>query len=168
MILLGVLVAQHSNFLKRRPIRILNIIVYGEPQGKARPRVVRRNGRSVTYTPEKTTDYEAKIRAAYIDEVGNNRLFADGDSVNLAITAFFEIPKSTSAIMRQKMVEKKVLPAKKPDIDNIAKIVMDALNPCASIGFVGAWKDDICVTSLSIRKYYSAEPGLLVYMEKNE
>lgn len=43
--------------------------VEGEPQGKARPRFSRLNGR--IYTPTKTAKYEKRIRAAYLEAGGN-------------------------------------------------------------------------------------------------
>ena len=47
------------------------------------------------------------------------------------VTAFFEPPKSISKKKRAEMLEGKIWPAKKPDSDNIAKVVLDALNGIA-------------------------------------
>lgn len=42
----------------------IKFIIPGEPQGKARPRVVRmKSGRSMSYTPDKTVAYEELVRA---------------------------------------------------------------------------------------------------------
>jgi len=49
-------------------------------------------------------------------------------------------------------------PKKKPDCDNIAKIICDALN-----GIV--YHDDSQVVDLEIRKYYSDEPKVKIRME---
>ena len=47
------------------------------------------------------------------------------------ILAYFEPPKSISKKKRAEMLEGKIWPAKKPDSDNIAKVVLDALTGIA-------------------------------------
>ena len=44
------------------------------------------------------------------------------------IIAYYEIPKSTSKKKRREMLEHRIRPTKKPDWDNIGKIVCDSLN----------------------------------------
>lgn len=127
-------------------------VVYGEPQGKARPRFTR-TGR--TYTPKKTVDYECEIRAAFQR--------ADGVitelPVSVSITALYKIPKSASKANEQKMLSDELLPCKKPDLDNIAKCVCDALNGVA-------YKDDAQVCSLNVKKRYSKEPCIIVSIKE--
>lgn len=123
-------------------------IVYGEPQGKARPRFTR-GGR--TYTPNKTVEYERQIRAAY--QLADGAMTEFPVSVN--ITALYSIPKSASKAKAQRMLSDELLPCKKPDLDNIAKCVCDALNSIA-------YKDDAQVCSLVVKKRYSKEPCIVV------
>lgn len=59
------------------------------------------------------------------------------------------------------MLNGELLPAKKPDIDNIAKAVLDALNSVA-------YRDDTQIVELQIRKQYSEKPRLEICMEKLE
>lgn len=41
----------------------IELVIPGEPRGKGRPRIVRlKNGRSGSYTPDKTVSYEELIR----------------------------------------------------------------------------------------------------------
>lgn len=123
-------------------------VVYGEPQGKARPRFTR-TGR--TYTPKKTVDYECEIRAAFQR--------ADGVitelPVSVSITALYKIPKSASKAKTSSMECGEILPIKKPDLDNIAKCVCDALNGVA-------YKDDAQVCWLKVSKKYSDDPKIEV------
>lgn len=127
-------------------------VVYGEPQGKARPRFTRTG---MTYTPKKTVDYEREIRAAF--------QLADGaiteSPVSVSITALYKIPKSASKAKEQKMLSDELLPCKKPDLDNIAKCVCDALNGVA-------YKDDAQVCSLYVKKRYSKEPCIIVSIKE--
>jgi crossover junction endodeoxyribonuclease RusA len=50
-------------------------------------------------------------------------------------------------------------PAKKPDIDKLARAVLDAITVS------GVWIDDAQVVRLNAEKNYSGEPGVLVCLE---
>ena len=50
-------------------------------------------------------------------------------------------------------------PTKKPDIDNIVKIVLDALNKMA-------FKDDNQITKLEVEKFYSEKEKIFVRIEE--
>lgn len=123
----------------------------GPPQGKARPRVVRaKSGISLTYTPDKTVAYEELVRIRYKAAAQGFR-FPDDAQVVVQITARFPIPASKSKKAQAAMRSGQIKPAKKPDCDNIVKIICDALN-----GF--AYKDDAQVILAQIAKEYADEP----------
>lgn len=126
----------------------------GVPQGKARPRVTRAGH---AYTPEKTRQYERLVRGRYLQTAGLLP-FPDGAALCAHIVASYPIPKGTSKKDRQAMLDGKILPTKKPDADNIAKIILDALN-----GY--AYKDDACVVSLSVIKAYNKTPHVTVMLD---
>ena len=56
------------------------------------------------------------------------------------------------------MLDGDILPRKKPDYDNIAKIITDALNGIA-------YKDDSQVVWANIRKLYAENPRVYVMMQ---
>lgn len=62
------------------------------------------------------------------------------------VTAFYKIPKSWTKAKKQAAMDGDITPGK-PDVDNIAKIVMDSLNKLAYL-------DDKQVNFLSVRKQY--------------
>ena len=103
----------------------VTFVVPGMPQGKGRPRFMR-NGH--TYTPDKTRKYERLIREAYLLQSGH---FYDRAVLALCIYACFPIPKSYTKKQRELIRAGKMFPLVKPDGDNIAKAVMDALNGIA-------------------------------------
>lgn len=121
----------------------IEFTVFGEPQGKARPRFTRFGK---PYTPKKTEDYEQYIREVFMDcyPRWNKPLETD---LKIIIVALFEPAKSYSKRKTADCLEGLIRPHKKPDLDNIAKVVLDALN-----GLVYA--DDKQVTDLRIRKRY--------------
>lgn len=129
----------------------IEFTVPGEPQGKARPRVTRYG----TYTPKKTVNYEKAIKNAFLSAGGRRA----ESPVKVSITAYYKIPKSASKANEQKMLSNELLPCKKPDLDNIAKCVCDALNGVA-------YKDDAQVCSLNMKKRYSKEPCIIVSIKE--
>ncbi len=132
-------------------MRNICFTVPGPPQGKARPKVVRlKNGFSHTYTPDKTVAYEELVRIRY-KAAAHGFKFGDDAQVVVQITARFQIPASKSKKIRFAMRSGQIRPAKKPDCDNIVKIVCDALN-----GF--AYKDDAQVVLAQVAKEYTDEP----------
>lgn len=129
----------------------IKFTVFGEPKGKARPRFLR-SGRA--YTPRDTAEYEDYVRTCYKQAAGQMCL-GDEAMIELSITAYFAIPKSTGKKKRAQMLSGEVLPAKKPDADNIAKIIADSLNKIA-------YHDDKQIVSLHVRKRYSDSPRVEV------
>lgn len=127
--------------------------VMGMPQGKARART----GKGYSYTPEKTVLYENLIKTSFL-AADNKKTFFDGEPVEMYITALFPIPKSTTKKDRERIRNKELFPTKKPDADNIAKVICDALNGVA-------YHDDTQVVKLSVRKAYTEdEPKVVVAM----
>lgn len=134
----------------------------GKPQGKARARTFynpKTKGMS-SMTPEKTVLYENLIATCYLQEAGEER-FSDDAYLKVRIQAFYEIPKSSTKTKKAAMASGEILPDKKPDIDNIAKAVLDALNGVA-------YRDDTQVVELQMRKKYSDRPRLEICIEELE
>lgn len=120
--------------------------VPGKPQGKPRPRFSSRGKYVHAFTPKSSLDYEKKIRDAYI-EAGGGKI--DG-GVAISISAYFEIPKSYTKKRVEAIKNYEELALKKPDIDNICKSVLDALNGVA-------YDDDSQVFSLIATKEYAID-----------
>ncbi len=133
----------------------VSFTVPGNPQGKARPRF----GNGHTYTPAKTVMYENLIRACYrrmVKMLGHENPFQG--QVQVYITAVYPIPKSASKKRRGAMLGGKLLPTVKPDLDNVIKAVLDALNGVAYL-------DDSQIVSLSASKRYGITPRVEVLLE---
>lgn len=127
----------------------------GSIVGKARPRM---NTRTVkAYTPTNTKNYEYFLRQWFIREYPNFKPLEN--RVKVSITAYFEIPKSTSKKKEAEMLAENISPTKKPDIDNIIKIVLDAMNKFA-------FKDDTQVTKIKVEKKYAETPKIYIKIEE--
>lgn len=123
----------------------------GEPVAKSRPKFYKGHAT----TPEKTVNYETLVKQLWAI---NEQPRLNGP-LKATVTAYFTIPKSVSQKKRNMMANGAIRPEKKPDADNIAKIILDALNTLA-------YDDDKQIVSLTVEKFYSESPRVLV--EVNE
>lgn len=126
--------------------------VPGPPRGKGRPRFTR-TGHS--YTPKETVAYERQIRDACKASCAKR---IEGP-VRIFIKAYMSIPASASKRMREDMRLNIIRPTKKPDIDNVIKAVLDALNGIA-------YADDKNVVYVGAAKWYAEEPSLEITIEE--
>lgn len=143
----------------RNPVR--RFTVYGKIHGKARPRA-RKAGRFVqVYDPEDNLNWQQRIIEAYIHDCGNPKPFDDETPLDLHIEAYFAIPKAFSKKKRELALMQAIRPNKKPDFDNIAKIVADAL------GDGVAYPDDKQIVDAEQAKLYSeGEEYMIVTLAK--
>lgn len=131
--------------------------VPGEPRGKGRPRFTKEGH---TYTDSETRAYEKKIIAYYRQAHGGFR-WPDDAYVAVEVTAVYPIPKSATKASRAAIQEGKIRPKRKPDIDNVLKVVLDSLNGIA-------YKDDSQVVAVLGRKIYGNEPKLMIEIKECE
>lgn len=131
-------------------MKSIKFSVPGKPFGKQRPKFSRAGKYVMTYTPDETTNYESLVKLMYQNEA-RGRAFADDAMLDVRIIAYYEIPKSTSKKKRQMMLEHKLRPGKKPDWDNIGKVICDSLNGIA-------YHDDAAVVDAQVRKFYAEKP----------
>ena len=122
----------------------LTFSVPGEPVPQPRPRVSTRGGFARAYVPAKhpVHAYRQSLAAAARDA----GLSDTGEPLNVVIDAVFERPKSHLTKAGVKATAPK-LP--RPDVDNIGKAVLDALQ--AVMG------DDSLVARLVVEKSYGQE-----------
>lgn len=129
--------------------------VIGEIKGKARPRLNTYTGS--IYTAQNTKDYEELIRQYFLIKYPRYTSFEN--RVSVKILACFRPPKNASKKDKENMLNGNLTPTKKPDIDNIVKVILDALNTIA-------FKDDNQVTKLEIEKVYGEEEKVIVKIEE--
>ena len=133
---------------------MIEFIIPGPPKGKQRPRVCR-NG--ITYTPKETTTYENFVKEIYMI----NKLPMIEGPIKAEVAVQYEVPKSTSKKQKALMLLGHIRPTKKPDIDNILKIIFDSLNGIA-------YKDDNQIVQVSCYKAYAERPKVIVRFYKLE
>ncbi len=135
---------------------MIKFVVLGKPVAKARPRMTRQG---FAYTPQKTVNYENLIKYTFQSEFPSHEPFLGLIEAN--ITCIFDIPKSYSKKKTKELLETHNNYNHKPDLDNIAKIILDSLNGIA-------YKDDSQVTILHINKEYGNQAKVIVELEEIE
>jgi Holliday junction resolvase RusA-like endonuclease len=97
------------------------IELFGAPKGKGRPRFVRRTGHA--FTPQKTAAYEACLKhEAALAMAGRPPL--EG-ALSVQVSVYCGVPQSWSAKKRAAALAGAIRPAKRPDLDNIAKMLRE-------------------------------------------
>jgi len=116
-----------------------------------------KNGLHIAFKSEKQRANERTLEALlqpYVPE------FAWSGPLVLEFTAALPLGKSDSKKVREAKLSGEMLPEKKPDIDNIAKCFLDAMN-----GIV--YLDDKQVVSLHITKEYAETPAVDVMVKED-
>jgi Holliday junction resolvase RusA-like endonuclease len=124
---------------------MVTYMVEGNPVGKGRPKFARRGNFVSTYTPTKTRDYEDLIKDSARQAMGSAEILETPVTVAIYITV--PIPASYSKKRTEACLSGSERPIKKPDIDNVAKCFLDAMNEIV-------YKDDTQVLTLHIKKVY--------------
>ena len=123
----------------------------GDPHGKGRPKFARRGNFVQTYTDKKTTSYEELVKFYA------NIAMVDLDPLQGAVAVYIYIklavPKSYSKKRTEACLSGLERPTKKPDWDNVAKSICDAMN-----GIV--YMDDTQIVDAHVTKVYAANAGV--------
>lgn len=144
-----------------------NVVVIelaGTPEGKGRPRfrafTPKGGGRpfATTYTPANTRKYESALRYA-AQEAMASRAMLEGP-LAMKMIATFPVPQSWSKRKRADALNGLVRPAKKPDADNLMKV----LDACNEIVF----HDDAQIVDAQISKFYGERPSLRIEVQPIE
>lgn len=133
---------------------IKTFIVEGQVKGKARARANTKTGHM--YTPKGTQNYEAWVKSCYVHRSGGEMLQGD---ITALIEAYYKIPASIKSKTKREQMRRGIInPTIKPDTDNVAKIILDALNGIA-------YEDDKQIIDLRVIKRYADEPFVKITLE---
>lgn len=132
--------------IEKKPLAVVEVL--GHPKGQPRPRAFSRNGRAAVYDAGTAEGWKSCVAAAAMPLAGQKVK----DPLSITLTFFLPRPKSHLATSGQlKKSAPRYLCVKKPDVDNLAKAVLDCLTE------IGAWQDDDQVAELIIRKYWESD-----------
>lgn len=124
------------------------------PVPKERARIVRTpNNKTVSFTPARTKRFTADVEAV-IDQVMAGEPPLVGP-VRLDMTFCMEIPASWPKWKKEAAAKGLVAPTARPDMDNLEKALLDALNDKAFV-------DDSYVVERMARKMFGVKPGIQI------
>ena len=132
----------------------ITFFVPGDPVPQDRPRACTIAGKIRMYDPKTSVDWKKVV--AQVASLQFNRWCGEGA---LQMTLHFHLPMSDT--MRKKC--KTITPqhTKKPDLDNLAKAIKDALSGIC-------YKDDCQIVALILEKEYAAtnqNTGVCIFIE---
>lgn len=130
-----------------------------EPQPWQRPRTRVVKGYVKHYSPTKTKKYEKQIADTY-RRITKAPFFEKDQPLRVAIHFDMPVPKSTSKKKQKLMFGGLIKHLKRPDVDNLGKAVLDALNGVA-------WADDAQIVSLNLRKRYGTHGAIWVHIAED-
>lgn len=144
----------------------MTIFVKGTPKAQPRVKAYVRGKRAGVYDPGTANDWKNTIAATCHEWRG---LKMEGP-IYVKLEFVLPRPKSHFGTGKNAGILKKSAPAlyhtKKPDIDNLAKAVLDSLSD------LGVWVDDSQVCSCYLSKFYTTEnqdePGVWIVLAKKE
>ena len=132
----------------------ISFTILGPPRPKGRPRFFSRGKFVGTYTDTKTREYEQNV---LIQALPHKPLKPIEEAIKLTMIFYMPIPVSMSKKKRALAINEVLLPIKRPDLDNLAK-VKDALNKVF-------WTDDSIIVDEHLYKYYSETPKTEIIIE---
>ena len=130
--------------------------VEGKIKGKGRPRFAKYGNFVKTYTPSETASYENLIKLQFRISCGD---WYSEMPLKMKLTAIQSIIKSATKKGKAMMLSGELRPTKKPDADNIIKIICDALNGIA-------YKDDTQIVEIEFKKVYGELEKVIVEIEE--
>lgn len=102
------------------------------------------------YTPSDIVEYANFVKLSFMSKYPEwDADLCKDKQLKAEINVYMTIPKGFSKKKKEQALAGQIRPTVKPDCDNIAKNINDALN-----GIV--YPDDKQITSLLVNKYYSA------------
>ena len=137
---------------------LITFKVHGTPVGKGRPRISTRGGFVRSYTPEKTRDWECHVSDVAHGAMLNAGAVPTYDAVHVVIDAYYPVPASYSKKKRAACINGEVKPMSKPDIDNVVKALLDAMNKVVYV-------DDKQVVNVQATKHYTDQDEGFVVVE---
>lgn len=108
-----------------------------------------------TYQPASVTRAAAMLRAIF--EKHRPECPTSGP---VAVAISYTWPKTDRLLALNQALPVAVPKATRPDVDNLAKLALDAAT------IAGWWKDDNCVADLRVSKFYGDIPGIAVTVEE--
>ena len=126
---------------------MIHFKIEGKPVPQGRPRAVRMGAGVRMYDPPKSKVYKQMVAAKVCSYMKINGIQTITEPLAVHLNFYFTPPKSYSKKRIRAIEAKEELFTKKPDVDNLAKSILDSCNNLL-------FKDDSQIIGLTIGKHY--------------
>lgn len=139
---------------------MIEFIVPGRAVPQPRPRVFTANsGKTRAINSIKSREYKKLVRLIATSYRNKKRLILSEKPIALTIDVFYSIPKSYTKKKREGIQNLIIRHTIKPDADNLAKGIMDALTGIF-------YKDDSQIVNLIVSKNYGVEDHVRIEIKE--
>ena len=148
----------YSEVLDTRISKRIEFIVPGEVRGQGRPRATIRGNHASVYesSQDRASKHNIQLYAAEAMRAEGYALAKpDGMGITVKAEVFVRVPSSMSKKKRVDALAGWIKPQRKPDLDNVLKALLDAMN-----GVV--YGDDVQVAKVVASRHYAEAWGLKV------
>lgn len=142
----------------------VHVVLTYEVDGKPQPWARARTGAGRFFTPVKVQNAK-RAHALVAAPLAQQAMWDPTWPVKLTVAFFFPIAKSWPKWKREQAEREELPHTSKPDLDNLVKLVKDALNYDKGARSEVVWHDDCLVSNLSATKWYSPRPRTVVTIE---
>jgi Holliday junction resolvase RusA-like endonuclease len=131
---------------------MIEFFIAGKPVAQSRPRFARRGNFVTTYDATPSKDYKSWVKSCTLDfmEMSSTPRFTRDVPLTMTLRVQVDRPKSK---------KNAAYPVSKPDCDNFAKGIMDAMESIM-------YEADQQIVRLIVSKHYSEQPGVLVNIQE--
>ena len=136
-------------------MRTVTLTMPGDPRGKGRPKATARSGHVRMYADSETVSAEHAWRWLFVHECPG--FTPHSGPVAVTVSVGHPIPASWSGKRKARALIGEIRPGK-PDLDNVVKCVVDALNHVA-------YDDDKRVAWIVAEKHYAESPQTVATIE---
>lgn len=144
----------------REPI---TLFVEGDPKGQPRPRGIRRGDRAGVYDPRTADGWKACVAEVYRHVTKTTPVDAFTGAVTVSLTFWMRRPKGHFNSKGNLRPSAPARHTKKPDVDNLAKAVLDELTR------LGMWHDDSQIDTITIRRMWATGlPGVTIRIRESD
>ncbi len=140
-------------------MRVTSFYIDKEPQPWQRPKTRVVNGWVQHYSPEETKKFEKAVADVYKARK-DPPFFERHTAISVTILFGLPIPKSYTKWRVEAIKKGTIKHTKRPDVDNLAKAILDALNGVA-------WADDAQITQMIVKKEYVTKPCIWVQISED-
>lgn len=138
----------------------LIVTVNEKPYGKKRARLARFGKFAHAYDPAENKAYARRVVAEFSKKYNKEVKFKEGVPLMMVVVADFPVPEYLPKKTQEAMRAKELYPTKRPDVDNVAKAIMDSMNKVA-------YYDDQQIVGFFVVKKYE-EVGKVTFMITDE